>query len=186
MVSALATSVGVSQSRFSNGANIAASLFLLLRRGIRVRDIATRQDVYGLDLLAWALYLNGDVEAAHREMDRALRLEPAQVPFQAEQAALSYKVEVDGETVELASGRTRGFVNAVLRKVAAAGPPAPTDWPDDATRLSYPDWVVERLTTDLGVVSAADRALIPLLIEAYGRARPGFNTRAPLTVSAMP
>lgn len=55
-----------------------------------------------------------------------------------------------GETVELASGRTRGFVNAVLRKVAAAGPPAPGDWPDDATRLSYPDWVVERLVDDLG------------------------------------
>jgi len=55
-----------------------------------------------------------------------------------------------GETVALASGRTKGFVNAVLRKVAAAGPPAPEDWPDDATRLSYPDWIVERLVADLG------------------------------------
>lgn len=55
-----------------------------------------------------------------------------------------------GETVALASGRTKGFVNAVLRKVADAGPPAREDWPDDATRLSYPDWVVERLIADLG------------------------------------
>jgi 16S rRNA (cytosine967-C5)-methyltransferase len=55
-----------------------------------------------------------------------------------------------GETVDLASGRTKGFVNAVLRKVAAAGPPRPDEWPDDATRLSYPDWVVDRLVTDLG------------------------------------
>jgi 16S rRNA (cytosine967-C5)-methyltransferase len=55
-----------------------------------------------------------------------------------------------GETVALAGGRTKGFVNAVLRKVAAAGPPAPEDWPDDATRLSYPDWVVDRLVDDLG------------------------------------
>ena len=55
-----------------------------------------------------------------------------------------------GETVALASGRTKGFVNAVLRKVADAGPPAPTDWPDDATRLSYPDWVLDRLVADLG------------------------------------
>ena len=60
-----------------------------------------------------------------------------------------------GETVELADGRAKGFVNAVLRKVASAGPLAPEDWPDDATRLSYPDWIVDRLTRDLG----RDRAL---------------------------
>ncbi|MYB04219.1 MAG: hypothetical protein F4Y13_08570, partial [Acidimicrobiaceae bacterium] len=41
----------------------------------------------------------------------------------------------------------RGLVNAVLRRVGDAGMP---DWPDDATRLSYPDWIVEALTTDLG------------------------------------
>ena len=34
----------------------------------------------------------------------------------------------------------------MLRKVAAA----PTDIPDDATRLSYPDWIIERLIADLG------------------------------------
>lgn len=55
-----------------------------------------------------------------------------------------------GETVALAEGRAKGFVNAVLRRVADAGPPAPGDWPDDATRLSYPDWIVERLVADLG------------------------------------
>jgi 16S rRNA (cytosine967-C5)-methyltransferase len=55
-----------------------------------------------------------------------------------------------GETVALASGRTKGLVNAVLRKVADAGPPRAEDWPDDATRLSYPDWIVERLVEDLG------------------------------------
>jgi 16S rRNA (cytosine967-C5)-methyltransferase len=51
-----------------------------------------------------------------------------------------------GETVGLASNRARGFVNAVLRKVATA----PVAWPDDATRLSYPDWIVETLVLDLG------------------------------------
>lgn len=49
-------------------------------------------------------------------------------------------------TVEVAPRRSRGLVNAILRKVASA----PVDWPDDATRLSYPDWVVDRLATDLG------------------------------------
>lgn len=51
-------------------------------------------------------------------------------------------------TVDLVHGPARGLVNAVLRKVAAAA--AHTDWPDEATRLSYPDWIVERLTKDIG------------------------------------
>jgi 16S rRNA (cytosine967-C5)-methyltransferase len=53
--------------------------------------------------------------------------------------------------VDLAPDRARGLVNAVLRKVAAE----PVRWPDPPTRLSYPDWVVARLATDLG----ADEAL---------------------------
>lgn len=55
-----------------------------------------------------------------------------------------------GETVHAVPGRTRGFVNAVLRRVAAA----PFEWPDDATRLSYPDWMVRRLVDDLGEADA--------------------------------
>ncbi|HWC38666.1 MAG TPA: transcription antitermination factor NusB, partial [Acidimicrobiales bacterium] len=38
-------------------------------------------------------------------------------------------------TVDAAPPRDRGLVNAVLRKVASALPPA---WPDEATELSYP------------------------------------------------
>ena len=49
-------------------------------------------------------------------------------------------------TVAVAPGRSRGLVNAVLRRVADA----PVSWPDRATRLSYPDWVVDRLVSDLG------------------------------------
>lgn len=51
------------------------------------------------------------------------------------------------ETVELAPPRLRGVTNAVLRRLSAAGEP---DWPDDATRLSYPDWLVARLIHELG------------------------------------
>jgi 16S rRNA (cytosine967-C5)-methyltransferase len=50
-------------------------------------------------------------------------------------------------TVAAAPRSHRGLVNAVLRRVAGAGTP---DWPDDATRLSYPDWIVEALTADVG------------------------------------
>jgi 16S rRNA (cytosine967-C5)-methyltransferase len=49
-------------------------------------------------------------------------------------------------TVDASPGRTRGLVNAILRRVADA----PVEWPNDATRLSYPDWIVERLVADLG------------------------------------
>ena len=49
-------------------------------------------------------------------------------------------------TVEVAPRRSRGLVNAVLRRVSGAV----VEWPDLPTRLSYPDWVVERLVSDLG------------------------------------
>jgi 16S rRNA (cytosine967-C5)-methyltransferase len=49
-------------------------------------------------------------------------------------------------TVAAAPQRFRGLVNAVLRKVASQ----PVAWPDDAVRLSYPDWIVDQLVEDLG------------------------------------
>ena len=51
-----------------------------------------------------------------------------------------------GETVALAPKRVRGFVNAVLRKVAASQPV----WPSEAARLSVPDWIHERFVSELG------------------------------------
>ena len=67
-------------------------------------------------------------------------------------------------TVAAAPRSHRGLVNAVLRRVAEAGPP---DWPDDATRLSYPDWIVETLTADLGrdtAISALESMNSPALV----------------------
>ena len=55
-----------------------------------------------------------------------------------------------GETVGLAPKRTRGFVNAVLRKVAAT----PMVWPSEPSRLSYPDWIADLLTDELGAADA--------------------------------
>ena len=54
------------------------------------------------------------------------------------------------ETVQAAPRRQRGFVNAVLRRVAELEPA----WPTEAVRLSYPDWLVEQLEHDLGSVDA--------------------------------
>jgi 16S rRNA (cytosine967-C5)-methyltransferase len=50
----------------------------------------------------------------------------------------------------LAPKRVRGFVNAVLRRVAGSE----MVWPSEAARLSYPDWIVETLTTELGAADA--------------------------------
>ncbi|MEM9606096.1 MAG: transcription antitermination factor NusB [Actinomycetota bacterium] len=51
------------------------------------------------------------------------------------------------EAVDLAPKRARGLVNAVLRRVADAGTPR---WATDGERLSYPEWIVDRLAADLG------------------------------------
>jgi 16S rRNA (cytosine967-C5)-methyltransferase len=52
--------------------------------------------------------------------------------------------------VALAPRRAAGFVNAVLRRVAST----PMVWPDAATELSYPDWLVARLEAELGASDA--------------------------------
>lgn len=51
------------------------------------------------------------------------------------------------ETVAVAPEKAKGFVNAILRKVAANRDLVPTHL---GQRLSYPDWLVERLEVDLG------------------------------------
>lgn len=58
-------------------------------------------------------------------------------------------------TVGAAPKPARGLVNAVLRRIAddvAAG----IEWPDLATELSYPDWVVAALTERLGADVAVE------------------------------
>jgi 16S rRNA (cytosine967-C5)-methyltransferase len=71
------------------------------------------------------------------------------------------------ETVGLAPKRVRGFVNAVLRKVASVD----MVWPSELTRLSYPDWIGDLLAAELG----DDDAM---------RAMTRMNEPAPVTVRA--
>jgi len=60
-------------------------------------------------------------------------------------------------TVSAAPKRFRGMVNAVLRKVANAAKDG-IEYPSTAVELSYPDWIVTRLSDELGA-DAADAAL---------------------------
>ena len=55
-------------------------------------------------------------------------------------------------TVGAVKGRGGSLVNAVLRK--AAGSLDDLKWPDTATRLSYPNWIVNLLTEEVGSESA--------------------------------
>jgi 16S rRNA (cytosine967-C5)-methyltransferase len=54
-----------------------------------------------------------------------------------------------GETVSLAPKRTRGLVNAVLRKVSRLSIEEMT-WPSPGARLSYPDWIVDTFRNEVG------------------------------------
>ena len=78
-----------------------------------------------------------------------------------------------GETVEALgsrSPRAKGFVNANLRALTRLGPP----WPESGelgVDLSYPDWIVERLTRDLGAADAK-RTLAAMNEPAWVTLRP--------------
>ncbi len=118
---------------------------LLARSGLEPRDRHFVSElVYGTTRMRRACDFLVD-RFLTRELDpsvrNALRLGAYQLHFlgQAPHAAVS-------ETVEVAPRAARGLVNAVLRRVADN----PVIWPDEGTRLSYPDWVVTALSADLG------------------------------------
>jgi 16S rRNA (cytosine967-C5)-methyltransferase len=97
-------------------------------------------------------YVKGGTDA---EVRAALRLGTYQLAFLRvpSHAAVS-------ATVEEVRSPGRKLVNAVLRRVADELERGPVRWPDPATELSYPDWILARLSADLG----ADRARAALEI----------------------
>lgn len=104
--------------------------------------------------------------------------------YQLEEMALAPHAAV-ATTVGAVPRRWRGLVNAVLRRVADAPEP---EWPDDATRLSYPDWIVDRLSADLGA-DRARRALEVMNLPAEVHRRADGYVQDPssrLVVDAVP
>ena len=69
-------------------------------------DLRTRKDVYGHDLMAWALYRSGQIDAARREMRLALSQGTQDVMLRAHAKAIGV---VAGETTDIS-----------IRRVAAA------------------------------------------------------------------
>ena len=132
---------------------------LLARSGLTTADRALATElVYGATRMRracdWAVVRFLSAERAVADLEpvvrNALRLGAYQLLFlrTPPHAAVS-------STVSLVPERARGLVNAVLRRLAEAPEPA---WPNRATELSYPDWIVARLEADLGT-EAADAAL---------------------------
>ncbi|MCL7462740.1 diaminopimelate epimerase [Pseudomonas sp. NW5] len=80
----------------------------------------------------------------------APRLLPAEVPFLAEQAALSYPVEVDGQTVELAA-LSMGNPHGVLRVADVAQAPVQSLGPQLETHPRFPQ------KANIGFLQVIDR-----------------------------
>lgn len=141
--------------------------------GLDQRDRAFVTDlVYGSTRLRRALDASIDrfvTRAPDPSTRSLLRLGAYQVMFAGTAAHAAV-----GETVALASPRTRGFVNAVLRSISRT----PMQWPNSAVELSYPDWIVERLSGELG----AERAVATLRAmnrPASAQARPDGYVQDP-------
>jgi 16S rRNA (cytosine967-C5)-methyltransferase len=133
---------------------------LLLASALRHSELDARDRAFTTDLVygtlrrrrtldtALATALDRPIDALDPPVRAALRLGAYQLA-----AGVPPHAAV-GETVAAAPRRARPLVNAVLRRLAAAGPPWPEPAGDDASaigvRLSYPDWIVERLAADLG------------------------------------
>ena len=93
-----------------------------------------------------------------------------------------------GATVGAAPRRIAGLCNAVLRRVADA---MPVEWPSDAVRISQPDWIVDRLVTDLGRDAAlgaldAMNESASVTIRADGYIQDEGSTRVAEAVGARP
>ena len=118
---------------------------LLARSGLGERDRAfATQLVYGTvrhrRACDWFIdrFAVGDLDP---EVRAALRVGTYQLRFLSTPAHAAVSA-----TVDTVPRRARGLVNAVLRRVSEAD----DAWPSDAVRLSYPDWIVERLTAGSG------------------------------------
>lgn len=57
-------------------------------------------------------------------------------------------------TVGAVPKKVRGLVNAILRRVADDAAAGSISWPDAGTELSYPDWIIDRLSSDHGPAEA--------------------------------
>jgi len=123
---------------------------LLEESGLETRDRALVSElVYGTTRMRSALDFLIDrhvLEPPDPSGRNALRLGAYQLRYLRVPAHAAVSA-----SVAASPKRLRGFVNAVLRKIAAEDPPP---WPDMATELSYPQWIVDLFVSEFGEVDA--------------------------------
>ncbi len=123
---------------------------VLQRSGLDQRDRAfVTQMVYGTTRMRRACDFLVD-RYVLRKVDANVRTLLRLGAYQLHYMSTAPHAAVDA-TVEAAPRKARGFVNAVLRKVAGDDE---VDWPSPGVELSYPDWIIERLENDIGRVDA--------------------------------
>lgn len=123
---------------------------MLERSSLDQRDRAfVTEMVYGATRMRRALdavidrFLHDDIDP---DLRAALRIGTYQLIYLGTPAHAAVAA-----TVGASRKRGRGLVNAVLRRIAGLDS---IDWSSDAVRLSYPDWIVDTLETELGVPDA--------------------------------
>jgi 16S rRNA (cytosine967-C5)-methyltransferase len=121
----------------------------LARSGLDQRDRAfVTELVYGVTRLRRRLDFVVD-RFLLRPVDPAVRAALRLGAYQLDQLGTPAHAAVSATVDAVPNRRARGLVNAVLRR-AASQPVGGDAWPDLGTRLSYPDWIVERLVAELG------------------------------------
>lgn len=145
-------------------ADAGAYVHALLPSALRATDLDTRDRAFVTDMVAGTVRLQSALDfLVERAADRRMaRLDPR---VRAGLRLGTYQLlreipphAVIDATVEAVGGRGRGYVNAVLRQVAALGPPWPWPQGDDsealAIRTSHPVWLVDLLVDELGAQDA--------------------------------
>jgi 16S rRNA (cytosine967-C5)-methyltransferase len=117
------------------------------RSGLDSRDRAFATElVYGTTRLRRRLDHSVD-RFLLRPVDPPVRAALRLGAYQLQELGTPPHAAVSATVDAVADRKVRGLINAVLRKVAGSSVKA---WPSEAVRLSYPDWLVDRLTADLG------------------------------------
>ncbi len=90
-------------------------------------------------------------------------------------------------TVSASPKRFRGLVNAVLRKVSTAAGDG-IEYPTDAIELSYPDWIVDLLRSELGTGIATDALKVMNKPASVSRREDGYiqDESSRLVADAVP
>jgi len=141
-----------------------AHTHVLLPAALGASDLDARDRAFVTDLVAGTVRLRGAIDyLIGRVADRGVEDLDARVraglrlgTHQLLHATPAHAAV--GATVEAVGGRGRGYVNAVLRGIAALGPSWPWPLGDDAAsvavRTSHPEWLVELLMRDFDTVDA--------------------------------